>query len=121
MKKLLCLLMAMSFLAVNASTVYAEDGSTTTGELPQITSFNYDDGYFYNGTTKRKKTVACKIASTSINNYEKVTPGTLEGSEEPLNFLGEIVFFIDKPVKYGATTGVTTERADYPKIGRAHV
>lgn len=43
---LLCLLMAMSFLAVNASTVYAEDGSTTTGELPQITSFNYDDGYF---------------------------------------------------------------------------
>ena len=111
---LLCLLMAMSFLAVNASTVYAEDGSTTTGELPQITSFNYDDGYFYNGTTKRKKTVACKIASTSINNYEKVTPGTLEGSEEPLNFLGEIVFFIDKPVKYDATTGVTTERADYP-------
>ena len=111
---LLCLLMAMSFLAVNASTVYAEDGSTTTGELPQITSFNYDDGYFYNGTTKRKKTVACKIASTSINNYEKVILGTLEGSEEPLNFLGEIVFFIDKPVKYDATTGVTTERADYP-------
>ena len=111
---LLCLLMAMSFLAVNASTVYAEDGSTTTGELPQITSFSYDDGYFYNGTTKRKKTVACKITSTSINNYEKVTPGTLEGSEVPLNFLGEIVFFIDKPVKYDATTGVTTERADYP-------
>ena len=111
---LLCLLMAMSFLAVNAPTVYAEDGSTTTGELPQITSFSYDDGYFYNGTTKRKKTVACKITSTSINNYEKVTPGTLEGSEVPLNFLGEIVFFIDKPVKYDATTGVTTERADYP-------
>lgn len=111
---LLCLLMAMSFLAVNASTVYAEDGSTTTGELPQITSFNYDDGYFYNGTTKRKKTIACKITSTSINNYEKVTPGTLEGSEKPLNFLGEIVFFIDKPVRYNATTGVTTERADYP-------
>ena len=111
---LLCLLMAMSFLAVNASTVYAEDGSTTTGELPQITSFSYDDGYFYNGTTKRKKTVACKIASTSINNYEKVMLGTIEDSEEPLNFLGEIVFFIDKPVKYDATTGVTTERADYP-------
>lgn len=79
---------------------------------PQLTGFSENDGYFYNGTTKRKKTIACKITDMDIINYDSLESVTLDSID--VDIAGEIAFKIDSPVKYDSTAGVTTEPDVYP-------
>lgn len=79
---------------------------------PQLTGFSENDGYFYNGTTKRKKTIACKITDMDIINYDSLESVTLDTID--VDIAGEIAFKIDSPVKYDSTAGVTTEPEVYP-------
>lgn len=62
---------------------------------PQLTGFSENDGYFYNGTTKRKKTIACKITDMDIINYDSLESVTLDSID--VDIAGEIAFKIDSP------------------------
>lgn len=88
------------------------DAEPTEPEWPQLTGFSENDGYFYNGTTKRKKTIACKITDMDIINYDSLESVTLDSID--VDIAGEIAFKIDSPVKYDSTAGVTTEPDVYP-------
>ena len=93
-------------------SVHVTIDETPEPTWPQLTGFSENDGYFYNGTTKRKKTIACKITDMDIINYDSLESVTLDSID--VDIAGEIAFKIDSPVKYDSTAGVTTEPEVYP-------
>lgn len=110
---LLCLLMAMSFLAVTAPKAYAADDATATVQVdwPQLKSLKIKDGYFYDGTTAAASTFACKVKDIEITNYESIH--TNEEGLAGTKVIGEVCITVMDPVKVENGT-LTKTSADYP-------
>ena len=109
---LLCLLMAMSFFAITAPNAYAAEPS-----WPQVTSFAVTDGYLYDSGNPAKRTVACKVKTIEIINYQEAKESASKGY---MGLIGEICIKVEKPVSIvdGVPTTTLAAAPSYLRIAK---
>ena len=109
---LLCLLMAMSFFAITAPNAYAAESS-----WPQVTSFAVTDGYLYDSGNPAKRTVACKVKTIEIINYQEAKESASKGY---MGLIGEICIKVEKPVSIvdGVPTTTLAAAPSYLRIAK---
>ena len=84
---------------------------------PQVTSFAVTDGYLYDSGNPAKRTVACKVKTIEIVNYQEAKESASKGY---MGLIGEICIKVEKPVSIvdGVPTTTLAAAPSYLRIAK---
>ena len=93
--------------------------TAAAGEVtwPQVTSFAVTDGYLYDSGNPAKRTVACKVKTIEIVNYQEAKESASKGY---MGLIGEICIKVEKPVSIvdGVPTTTLAAAPSYLRIAK---